>query len=419
MDNFADDGGGFYCGGASGPVLANCIVARNTAATSTGGALHCTGSTSVSLTNCTVARNSSGAQVGGICHEEESEVSVINSIMWNEGAEFAKGDRLEVIGTTVEGGWNGPLNTSVEPIFDAQDGGDFRLLSYQQSPVDGGDPASTYRDACTPPGLLTMRGDMGAYGGAHNCEWLHYAPPVEPDLYPLKLADPYGETIVVSANQSIQAAIDRAHDGDEILLSPGTHLESINYKGKAITIRSLDPTFSETVSATIIRGANGTEAVTFNQGERRNSVLSGVTIAWTYSTYGGVLMQNSSPTIDNCVIRNNSSTSGGGGITCLRSSPVLLESVITHNTGQRAGGLCLIGSYHPQIVDCSFVENNSNTDGGGIGLLAGHGPSIVRCFFEDNFGHHGGGLRSSASMTRLRNCIFYDNKGDFGLSVHC
>lgn len=40
---------------------------------------------------------------------------------------------------------------------------------------------------------------------------------------------------------SIQAAINAAVNGDEIIVAPGRYLENINFLGKAITVRSIDP----------------------------------------------------------------------------------------------------------------------------------------------------------------------------------
>ena len=47
-------------------------------------------------------------------------------------------------------------------------------------------------------------------------------------------------TINVAAGESIQAAIDVAGAGDEIIVAAGTYFETIDFLGKAIALRSSD-----------------------------------------------------------------------------------------------------------------------------------------------------------------------------------
>ena len=54
---------------------------------------------------------------------------------------------------------------------------------------------------------------------------------------------------------SIQAAIDAANNGDEIIVSPGTYVETIDFNGKAITVRSASGDPSEpslTAAGTVV-----------------------------------------------------------------------------------------------------------------------------------------------------------------------
>ena len=47
--------------------------------------------------------------------------------------------------------------------------------------------------------------------------------------------------------------------GDEVVVAPGTYFETINFLGKAITVRSTDPDDAGVVLNTIINGGGGRE----------------------------------------------------------------------------------------------------------------------------------------------------------------
>jgi len=71
---------------------------------------------------------------------------------------------------------------------------------------------------------------------------------------------------------TIQAAISRAQDGDQVALEPGTYRESFHFAGKVIRPRS--------VAETVILGAGGFgAAVEFCSGEGRGSVLDELTVS--------------------------------------------------------------------------------------------------------------------------------------------
>ena len=75
---------------------------------------------------------------------------------------------------------------------------------------------------------------------------------------------------------TIQAAINAAVDGEHIVVAPGIRHERIDFMGKAITVRSTDPTDPEVVAATIVDGTGlGGSVVTCQNAEGPDTVLSG------------------------------------------------------------------------------------------------------------------------------------------------
>ena len=84
---------------------------------------------------------------------------------------------------------------------------------------------------------------------------------------------PAATRLVPSDYATIQAAINDCNDGDIVNVDPGTYYEQINFNGRNIVVRSIDPNDPETVAATIITGrtlgGDRTEGsvVTFTNGD--------------------------------------------------------------------------------------------------------------------------------------------------------
>ncbi len=111
-----------------------------------------------------------------------------------------------------------------------------------------------------------------------------------------------GGTINVPGDQpTIQAGINAAVNGDEVVVAIGTYNETINFGGKAITVRSTDPNDAGVVLNTIINGGGSGSVVTCNSGEGSDTVLSGFVITGGFAAFGGGMRNsNSSPTVTNC-----------------------------------------------------------------------------------------------------------------------
>lgn len=221
-----------------------------------------------------------------------------------------------------------------------------------------------------------------------------------------------------AAYPTIQSAIDAAVDGDTVILSPGMYNETINFNGKAITLRS-----SDGPDGTIIDGTGLNDSVVkCISGEGSNTVLDGFTISggsgslwdtYPYLRGGGMLIIGSSPTILNCIFSGNGRTNDGGGIWCDGSSPTISNCIIRNNSGGHGGGIGCWDKSNPNINNCIISAN----DGGGIWCYASSNPIITHCTINDN--DDGGIYCGSFSSPRIFNCIIKRNYSGYGGGINC
>ena len=107
---------------------------------------------------------------------------------------------------------------------------------------------------------------------------------------------------------TISDAIAACGSGDTVQVMPGTYYESINFEGLTITVESIDGPES-----TIIDGTGlDTAVVRLWGGESSNAVLRGFTIQNGNYVLGSGIVSNSAATIENCIIRDNQASYGGG-----------------------------------------------------------------------------------------------------------
>ncbi len=114
---------------------------------------------------------------------------------------------------------------------------------------------------------------------------------------------------------SIQTAIDNAVDTDEVVVAPGTYFETIDFLGKAITLRS-----SDGPDVTTIDGSGNFHVVLCVTSEGPTTVLDGFTITGGNangngldSQGGGMYNNFSSPTVTNCTFSGNTASTTAAG----------------------------------------------------------------------------------------------------------
>jgi len=206
---------------------------------------------------------------------------------------------------------------------------------------------------------------------------------------------------------NIQAAVDAASDGDEIVVMPGTYTSTqdghvVNMLGKAVTLRSSDPSDPDVVAATIIDGENTRRGLACYNEETSKTIISGFTIT---NGYGAEFDYNGSGNID-----WPSETNGGGMRNHYNSNPTLTNCIFKNNTAIYGGGMYNIYS-SPTLIGCTFTNNNTftNFNGGGGMHNEGSSPTLTNCTFTNNTADNGGGMNNYESIPTLTNCTFTAN----------
>ena len=210
------------------------------------------------------------------------------------------------------------------------------------------------------------------------------------------------------ASGNLQAAIDAAASGQQVWVAGGTyqlgsgHSFSIKngvkiYGGFAgtetdLASRNLDGTNSKS----ILQG-NGGPVIYFTNASQ-STVLDGFTISGGAAS--GLINVGSSPMLVNLIITGNSGGGQGGGITNLdESSPTLINSVIHNNEAANGGGIANYNGSQPMIINCTIADNDASDTGGGI---YNSGNSSHKLYNSIVYGNSSGITNDNSSFATIK-----------------
>jgi predicted outer membrane repeat protein len=228
------------------------------------------------------------------------------------------------------------------------------------------------------------------------------------------------ELHVPSEYLTIQAALDAARGGDEVIIADGTYTGEGNHDlyflylpSGAVTVRS------QSGPDNCIIDCKATQADPHVGFFARSRVtLVGLTIIngygmglYGYDHTGGAILcyGNGGPRIINCIFRDNSAEQGGA-IYCYPNTNVTIANcTFSNNSAGQAGGAIYADQATVALFDCTINRNSAEEHGGGICSTEAT-LNLVDCTVRCNSANAGGGLYCDAGTSAtINNCAVIAN----------
>ncbi|MBI1319205.1 MAG: DUF1565 domain-containing protein [Candidatus Hydrogenedens sp.] len=151
------------------------------------------------------------------------------------------------------------------------------------------------------------------------------------------------------------------------------------------------------------------------------AALDGFTVQGGRGEVGaGLILNEISPTIANCVFTDNETTGFGGAVICIgAASPRFVNCVFTNNRSAKSGGAVTNTGATPSFEGCLFSLNEAAEAGGAIFNTPGSDILVTDCTFERNTAQAGGGaiFNEGASPSLTRSTFLRNSSGSFGGAI--
>jgi len=430
MGNSATNGGGVYTNGDYGSqsvvaTLSNCTFTNNTA-DDNGGGMYCIDSTQT-LADCTFEDNSCSGSGGGVCYEYSSPTLSDcffsgNSAIDGGGISTRFSD-LALYDSTLSantamvfgGGLNNSSTTSVIVGGTTICGNEVDGSATDENQIEG-DFIETGFNCITAVCDDTDADGDGIPDGCDDCndsDGDTICDDEDPCPHWPHDCSADGMTIYVTAtDQSIHDALDVVPAGGIVDITSGTFsiTSPIEPDGRQVTVRGSVDGAGE--PATILDGGHQTRILWCRNNVDDGTVFEHLVLQHGSSDEGGGMFNDqASPTVRNCVFRNNSSSYGAGMYNYQDSHPTVINCTFDGNTASEYGGGMFNEEYSsPILTDCSFTGNVSDEYGGGMANLESCDPELTGCDFVGNHSEYGGGMYNESSCSPdLSSCIFETN----------
>ncbi len=225
---------------------------------------------------------------------------------------------------------------------------------------------------------------------------------------PLTIWD--NDVLVPQCCATVQEGVDFAHEGDTILIAPGTYVEHLVVK-KKITLAGAGG------GETVLDG--GASACVLTVINADGVTIRDLTVAYAAGeVHGGIYCANSAVTIERCTIHGSSAVFGGG-VFLDECSATLRDCRIEGNTAEKDGGGLYLWQSRVLIDNC-VITGNSAEEGGGL-FCWYSAPRIVRTVIAKNSATVGGGIVCDEAFPIIVNCTIADNSSTQGKTgrLHC
>ncbi len=382
MNNLAYQGGGIFCWEYSSPIIEHVTINNNVAEIK-GGGVYCNYSSPI-FEDVMIMNNSSGETGGGIYFWNSSpnlaNVTIVNNSVAEQGGGIYCLLSVPVFSS------NNRCNIYANNVQNRGNGSDIYSLSDLQVIVD------TFT-VISPTDFHAAPLENFSFDILHG-----FQNQINADLYVSPQGDNDNSGLIAEQPfQTIQHACSRiladSMNPHTIYLAEGTYSLSNNSEFFPVCIPSY-VSLEGAAESDVILDADGIARV--------------------------IRLENAvNVMLSNLTVTNGYHKSSGGGIYCKNSSMSLVNVTITNNSAMHGGGF---SSYHcdPSFTNVTIANNSAVNDGGGINLFDSNLDFENVTITNNSAGSYGGGIYCYESNPDFDNVFIVNNSAEYsGGGIYC